>query len=112
MAKVLTGEQTHVSRDLGNPTPYHPPSLFSHTPPLALIVAIIMGHSQVSSIYKTLDRRLSCTKLPLFSGVVAKLGGEPRTLLSSSPGQHYGPACLDILEDPDAVIVNWVFETA
>ena len=33
-------------------------------------------------------------------GAVAKLGGEPRTLLSSSPGQHYGPACLDILEDP------------
>lgn len=67
MAKVLTGEQTHVSRDLGNPTPYHPPSLFSHTPPLALIVAIIMGHSQVSSIYKTLDRRLSCMRLLLFS---------------------------------------------
>ena len=36
----------------------------------------------------------------VFSGAVAKLGGEPRTLLSSSPGQHYGPACLDILEDP------------
>ncbi|MDV2429321.1 hypothetical protein RAE06_10590, partial [Corynebacterium tuberculostearicum] len=35
-----------------------------------------------------------------FVGAVAKLGGEPRTLLSSSPGQHYGPACLDILEDP------------
>ena len=85
MAKVLTGEQTHVSRDLGNPTPYHPPSLFSHTPPLALIVAIIMGHSQVSSICKTLDRRLSCTKLPLFSGVVAKLGGEQRRLSFSFP---------------------------
>ena len=67
MAKVLTGEQTHVPRDLGNPTPYHPPSLFSHTPPLALIVAIITGHSQLSSICKTLDRRLSCTKLLLFS---------------------------------------------
>ncbi len=26
-----------------------------------------MGHSQVSSIYKTLDRKLSCTKLLLFS---------------------------------------------
>ena len=36
----------------------------------------------------------------LYIGAVAKLGGEPRTLLSSSPGQHYGPACLDILEDP------------
>nr|PKZ24475.1 hypothetical protein CYJ44_10530 [Corynebacterium aurimucosum] len=35
-----------------------------------------------------------------YEGAVAKLGGEPRTLLSSSPGQHYGPACLDILEDP------------
>ena len=35
-----------------------------------------------------------------YDGAVAKLGGEPRTLLSSSPGQHYGPACLDILEDP------------
>ena len=37
---------------------------------------------------------------PTIAGAVAKLGGEPRTLLSSSPGQHYGPACLDILEDP------------
>ncbi|MDK8658921.1 hypothetical protein [Corynebacterium sp. MSK204] len=63
----MTGEQTHVSRDLETPTPYHPHHRCILTPLLALIVAIIMGHSQVSSIYKTLDRKLSCTKLLLFS---------------------------------------------
>ena len=51
-----------------------------------------------------LDESKVCTNITLSGdssyGAVAKLGGEPRTLLSSSPGQHYGPACLDILEDP------------
>ena len=46
------------------------------------------------------DRETVVKDRILILGAVAKLGGEPRTLLSSSPGQHYGPACLDILEDP------------
>ena len=46
------------------------------------------------------DRETVVKDRILILGAVAMLGGEPRTLLSSSPGQHYGPACLDILEDP------------
>ena len=80
-----------------------------------------VGYARVSSRDQNLDRQIAQLKaekvftyytdkrsggsrerpgLEEAMGAVAKLGGEPRTLLSSSPGQHYGPACLDILEDP------------